>query len=131
VIDAPTKLLVVEDEPDIANALATYGRKEGYAVVVASNGIEAVELATSEQPRVILLDISLPGMDGRDVMVRLTEAGVTQEAVVIFVTARDSQNDRLLGLELGADDYETKPLHFNMLFHKIARLLEKKRSGEI
>jgi DNA-binding response OmpR family regulator len=131
VSDAPTKLLVVEDEPDIANALATYGRKEGYAVVIASNGIEAVELATSEQPRVILLDISLPGMDGRDVMVRLTEAGVTQEAVVIFVTARDSQNDRLLGLELGADDYETKPLHFNMLFHKIARLLEKKRSGEI
>jgi DNA-binding response OmpR family regulator len=131
VSDAPTKLLVVEDEPDIANALATYGRKEGYAVVIASNGIEAVELATSEQPRVILLDISLPGMDGRDVMVRLSEAGVTQEAVVIFVTARDSQNDRLLGLELGADDYETKPLHFNMLFHKIARLLEKKRSGEI
>ena len=51
--------------------------------------------------------------------------------MVIFVTARDSQNDRLLGLELGADDYETKPLHFNMLFHKIQRLLEKKKSGDI
>ncbi|MEE8410552.1 MAG: response regulator [Myxococcota bacterium] len=129
--DAKTKLLIVEDEPDIANALAIYGRKAGYEVLVASDGFQAIEIGIRERPAVVLLDISLPGMDGRDVMVRLQNAGVTKEAVVIFVTARDSQNDRLLGLELGADDYETKPLHFSMLFSKIARLLEKKQSGAI
>ena len=126
-----TKLLVVEDEPDIANALATYAKAKGYVPIVAQNGLLAVEIAKAERPQVILLDISLPGMDGRDVYVALEKAGVTQGAVVIFTTARDSQSDRILGLELGAADYETKPLHLQVLFQKIERLLEKRHAGEI
>jgi DNA-binding response OmpR family regulator len=122
---------VVEDDVDIAAALATYGRKTGYEVLVANDGKTAVELATRERPEVILLDIHLPGMDGRDVMSRLKQNGVADAAVVIFVTARDSQLDRLVGLELGAAEYETKPLHLQLLFQKIARLLEKKQRGEI
>jgi two-component system, OmpR family, alkaline phosphatase synthesis response regulator PhoP len=126
-----TKLLVVEDEPDIANALATYAKAKGYVPIVAQNGLLAVDIAKAERPQVILLDISLPGMDGRDVYVALEKAGVTQGAVVIFTTARDSQSDRILGLELGAADYETKPLHLQVLFQKIERLLDKKHAGEI
>lgn len=125
------KLMVVEDDPDISKALAAYGQNRGFEVVTANNGTAAVELGTKERPDVILLDIALPGGDGRDVMVKLQAAGVTEKAVVIFVTARDSQTDRIVGLELGADDYETKPLHFHLLFQKIDRLLEKKRGGEL
>ena len=121
------KLLVVEDDPDISRALAAYGENRGFVVLTAEDGNTAVQLGTAERPDVILLDIALPGMDGRDVMVKLQAAGATEDAVVIFVTARDSQTDRIVGLELGADDYETKPIHFHLLFQKIDRLLEKKR----
>ncbi|MBI3178019.1 MAG: response regulator, partial [Deltaproteobacteria bacterium] len=114
-----TKLLVVEDDPHISAALAEYGRRKGFEVAVADDGIKAVQLGIAERPAVILLDVMLPGKDGRDVLAELSRAGVAQNAIVIFVTARDSQSDRLVGLELGAVEYETKPLHFQVLFHKI------------
>lgn len=120
------KLLVVEDEPEIASALATYGRARGFIVNTADNGYRALEEIAAIRPDVILLDISIPGIDGRDVLARAREQGLAKETVVIFVTARDEQSDRLVGLELGADDYETKPLHLLMLFRKIEHLLEKK-----
>jgi DNA-binding response OmpR family regulator len=126
-----TKLLIVEDEPDISNALAVYARSKGYEVLTAANGITAVAMGKAERPQVILLDISLPGMDGRDVYVALEKAGVTREAVVIFTTARDSQSDRVLGLELGAAEYETKPIHLGLFFEKLERLLGKKRAGRL
>jgi two-component system OmpR family response regulator len=109
--------------------VATYARTRGFEVLMASDGATAVELGVAERPDAILLDIALPGLDGRDVMVKLRDASVTERAVVLFVTARDSQSDRRLGLDLGADDYETKPLHMHLLFQKLERLLEKKRGG--
>ncbi len=129
--EAKPKLLVVEDDADIATALAEYARRKGFEVSVAGDGHQAVSLGIAERPAVILLDVMLPGLDGRDVLVELSRAGVAESAVVIFVTARESQSDRLLGLELGAVDYETKPLHFQVLFSKIDRLLDKKRRGEL
>ena len=127
----PTKILVVEDEPDIARAIVTYGLAKGYSMVSAGDGLTALDMVRKEQPAVMLLDISLPGMDGRDVYKTLEKEGLTKDLVVIFVTARDSHMDRLVGLELGAADYETKPIHFQLLFQRIRRLLEKKREGEI
>ena len=125
------RLLIVEDDPWIAKAVCKYAKIMGYSPRVAHDGLVAIGLAEREQPDVILLDIALPGLDGRDVLVRLQEAGIAQQAVVIFLTGRSSQSDRLMGLELGAEDYETKPMHLNSLFSKIERLLEKKRCGEI
>lgn len=125
-MDKAPVLLVVEDEPEISKVIATYGEKVGYEVHAVDNGLDAVQTALKVRPDVILLDIALPGMDGRDVMKRLNEEGLTDRAVVVFLTARDEQSDRLLGLELGADDYETKPVHFQMLFRKIDRLRAKK-----
>ncbi|MEM6731462.1 MAG: response regulator [Myxococcota bacterium] len=122
-------LLVVEDEPEIAKVLGTYGERSGFEVHTADNGIDGVKKALDVRPDVILLDIALPGLDGRDVMKRLKEENIVENTVVIFLTARDEQSDRLLGLELGADDYETKPVHFQMLFRKIERLLAKKRGS--
>ncbi len=128
--DGP-KLLIAEDDPDIANALVTYAKRFGFRPFHAPNGLVALDIGLRERPAAILLDIALPGLDGRDVMVRLKEAGVLRDAVVVFATARDSQLDRLTGLELGAADYETKPFHFDTLFHKLKNLLDKKRRGEI
>ena len=125
------KLLVADDDPDILNAFVTFGETRGYDVVSALNGERALVLAREHQPDVILLDIMMPGIDGRDLIKKLREDGITRNAVVLFVSARDAQSDRLVGLELGADDYETKPLHFGRLFDKIERLLEKKATGEI
>jgi DNA-binding response OmpR family regulator len=125
------KLLVVEDDPDIARALTAYAAKRGFEVLYAADGKQALEIGTTAGPDVILLDIALPEVDGRDVFVRLRDAGALEKAVVIFATARDSQIDRLHGLELGAADYETKPFHLETLFRKIETLLKKKRGGEI
>lgn len=128
-MDEMLKLLIVEDEDDIAQMLTTYGERSGFEVHRADNGLDAVALAEDKRPDVVLLDIALPGLDGRDVMKRLREERLAENAVVVFLTARDEQSDRLVGLELGADDYETKPVHFQMLFRKVHRLLKKKRGA--
>jgi DNA-binding response OmpR family regulator len=122
----PCKILIVDDEQAIADGLALYGSKLGYECRVAYTGPDAVAAAKADPPDLMLLDIALPGLDGRDVMNALNEAGITKHTIVIFVTARDSQSDRLLGLELGAKDYETKPLHFGLLFRKIGYLLDQR-----
>jgi DNA-binding response OmpR family regulator len=125
------KLLVVEDDLEIANALLTYAKHRGFTTLHAADGLVAVELAEREWPDVILLDIALPSLDGRDVFLRLRESGVAQKAVVIFATARDGQLDRIAGLEMGAAEYETKPFQLATLFSKIDALLAKKRAGEL
>ncbi len=125
------KLLVVEDDLEIANALVTYAKHRGFAALHAADGLAAVELAEREVPEVILLDISLPGLDGRDVFVRLKKSGIADRAVVIFATARDGQLDRLAGLEMGAAEYESKPFQLATLFSKIESLLRKKRAGQL
>ena len=125
--DATGTILVVEDEPDMARVLATYGSGRGYRCQVVADGEQAVEFGSRQRYDVILLDISLPGKDGHDVLRELKQGHAVDDSVVIFLTARDSQLDRRAGLELGADDYETKPVHLSTLFDKIEWLLEKKR----
>jgi DNA-binding response OmpR family regulator len=120
-------LLIVEDDPEIATALATFGKSRGYTTRIADTGPRAHEEVDKQKPDVILLDVQLPGIDGRDLLKRWKTMGLLATTVVVFVSARDEQSDRILGLELGADDYETKPLQFAMLFRKLERLLEKKR----
>lgn len=123
-------LLIVEDDPEIANALSIFGKARGFATRVANDGPRALEEVAREVPDAILLDVQLPGLDGRDLMKRWNAAGILKNTVVVFVTARDEQSDRIVGLELGADDYETKPLQFSMLFRKLQHLLEKKRAPQ-
>jgi DNA-binding response OmpR family regulator len=129
VSDEKLKLVVVEDELEIARAMETYGKHHGYETHLANDGAQALALIRSVRPDVLLLDVHLPHMDGRDIMRKVKdEALLPDNAVVLFVSARDEQSDRLVGLELGADDYETKPIHFNNLFKKIERLRAKKKS---
>lgn len=99
-------VLVVEDEPEIAEILEGYLRREGFRTERASDGRQALNLLRAARPDLVLLDIMLPEMDGLEVLRRIRSSGHTP---VILVTARAEDLDKLLGLELGADDYVTKP----------------------
>ena len=99
-------ILVVDDEPNIADLVELYLRREGFRVVKAATGEAGVRAVAEHRPRLVVLDIGLPDIDGLEVCRRLRQ---TSTIPVIFLTARDSEVDRVVGLELGADDYVTKP----------------------
>ena len=109
-------ILVVDDEPLITQSLKYSLELEGFRVLVAEDGNEALELAGQESPDLIVLDLMLPGLDGWEVCRRLRE---TSTVPVIMLTARDEEIDRVLGLELGADDYLCKPFSFRELLARI------------
>jgi DNA-binding response OmpR family regulator len=123
-----TTLLTVEDDRVIADMIKAYAENLGMKTWWAAEGTSALEIARREHPDVILLDVILPGLDGRDIMMALSHLKWAQRSVILFVTGCDQQHERLLGLELGADDYVTKPIDLESLFRKIDYLLDKKRS---
>ena len=100
-------ILIVEDDKHINDILVLTFQKEGYKVLSALDGVKGLELALNENPDIILLDVMLPGLDGFEVLKKLREK--SQHVPVIMLTARDDEVDTVLGLELGADDYITKP----------------------
>jgi DNA-binding response OmpR family regulator len=119
----PDTILVVEDEAPVARGLE-YGLKaEGFAVVVAPNGKKALEAARGAHPRLALLDVRLPDMSGFDVLKTLREEGLTLP--IIMVTARDEEVDKVLGLELGADDYVVKPFSLRELVSRVRAALRR------
>ncbi|GAA3410820.1 response regulator YycF [Paenibacillus hodogayensis] len=122
------KILVVDDEQPIAEILRFNLEKEGYQVVCAFDGGKAVELAFSEDPDLILLDIMLPVKDGMDVC---REVRTKKDTPIIMLTAKDSEVDKVLGLELGADDYVTKPFGTRELLARVkAHLRRQNKSAQ-
>jgi len=119
-----SKILVVDDEQPIADILKFNLEKEGYKVVVAHDGEKAVELAQTEDPDLILLDIMLPKMDGNEVC---REVRKTHNMPIIMLTAKDSEIDKVLGLELGADDYVTKPFSNRELIARVKANLRRQQ----
>ena len=99
-------ILIIEDEQNINDILAFKFEKEGYRTISAFDGIKGLEMALSENPDIILLDVMLPGMDGFEVCRRVRDRS---NVPIIMLTAREDEVDKVLGLELGADDYITKP----------------------
>lgn len=123
------KILVVEDECPIADILKFNLEKEGYEVILAFDGIEAVELAFTEQPNLILLDLMLPGKDGMDVC---REVRAKLQTPIIMLTAKDGEIDKVLGLELGADDYVTKPFSTRELLARVkAQMRRQQRPAQL
>ena len=118
-------ILVVDDEEMIRNLLKVNLTKEGYNVIEATDGLEAVELATKERPDLILLDVMIPKLDGLSVCKRIKNL---MNVPILMVTAKDSEVDKILGLELGADDYVTKPFSIREL---IARVKANLRKAEV
>lgn len=120
------KILVVDDEQPIADILKFNLEKEGYEVVCAYDGDEAIELAENETPDLILLDIMLPNKDGNEVC---REIRKTQSMPIIMLTAKDAEIDKVLGLELGADDYVTKPFSNRELVARVKANLRRQQQA--
>ncbi len=123
------KILIADDERDIIDFLKYNLEKEGYDVLTAKNGIEAVAQA-KKNPNLILLDVMMPEMDGLDVVRTLKKNSATAKIPVIFLTARGSEVDEVVGLELGADDYIIKPISIPKLMARIKLTLRKKSSSK-
>ena len=123
--DFKKTILVVDDEKMIRNLLNINLTKEGYNVIEAVDGLEAVELATEKKPDLILLDVMIPKLDGLSVCKRIKNI---MNVPILMVTAKDSEVDKILGLELGADDYVTKPFSIREL---IARIKANLRKAEV
>src|SRR5438105_1954591 len=103
-------IVVVEDDPNIADLVDMYLRREGFRVIQADDGDKGLGAIAREEPRLVILDVGLPGAtDGLEVCRRLRSNPRTAAVPVLMLTARDGEIDRVLGLELGADDYVTKP----------------------
>jgi len=117
-----TTVLVVDDEPQIAQIAQDYLRHAGFEVVVARDGPSAVSMARSRAPDLIVLDLALPGLDGVDVTRTLRR---DSNVPIIMLTARVEESDRLLGLELGADDYITKPFSPRELVARVRAVLRR------
>ncbi len=116
-------ILIVEDEFAVARGIQYALQQEGYEVTLARSGEEGLDFATSQAPDLIVLDVRLPGIDGFEVLRRLRAAGV--KAPVLFLTARGDEFDKVVGLELGADDYVTKPFALRELLSRIRALLRR------
>ncbi len=119
-------VLVVDDEPNIADLIELYLDREGYRVVKAATGEGGVRAVAEHRPRLVVLDVGLPDIDGLEVCRRLRR---TSTIPVIFLTARDSEVDRVLGLELGADDYVTKPFSPPELVARVKAVLRRTDQG--
>ncbi len=123
------RLLVVDDEVDLADAIARGLRREGYAVDVAHDGEDALEKARLNAYDLICLDITMPRMDGREVSRRLRDDPPAEPPRILMLTARDSVEERVAGLDDGADDYLLKPFAFPELSARIRTLLRREASS--
>ncbi|MGG6263690.1 response regulator transcription factor [Leptolyngbya sp. AN03gr2] len=117
------RILLVEDDPRLAEFVKTELSLEGYQVTVSSNGIEGLSIARDAQPDLLILDWMLPGISGLDLCLRLRKTGV--QAPIIMLTARDEVPDRVTGLNAGADDYVTKPFSIEELLARVKARLRR------
>ncbi len=121
------KVLVVEDDPMTANLIRAYLEQEHYVVIIANDGRRALELIREKQPDLIILDLMLPKVDGLDVA-RIVRR--TSEMPIIMLTAKSTEDDVLLGLDLGADDYMTKPFSPRELVARVRTVLRRVRNQQ-
>jgi two-component system, OmpR family, response regulator len=122
------RLLVVEDEPNIRELLATSLRYAGFEVATAASGGEAIRLADEHPPDLCVLDVMLPDMDGFTVTRRLRDQG--RRLPIVFVTARDSVDDKITGLTVGGDDYVTKPFSLEEVVARIRAVLRRTQGAD-
>ncbi len=119
------RILVVDDEPDIVALVVYHLAKAGYRVTSAATGPDALALAARDRPALVVLDLMLPGMSGFDVLSRLREDAQMAGVAVLMLTARKEEPDRIRGLELGADDYLTKPFSPQELVLRVGAILRR------
>jgi DNA-binding response OmpR family regulator len=121
------RILVIEDEKDLADAIARGLARQAYSVDVAYDGLQGLELSEINSYDLLILDLNLPGLDGLEICRRIRAAD--SRTGILILTARAGQSDRVTGLDLGADDYLVKPFHFPELIARVRSIL--RRSGEV
>lgn len=119
------KILLVDDEPDILEFMEYNLKKEGYQVLQAKNGKEAVEVAKKEFPHLVILDIMMPVMDGIEACRVMREIPELQNTLITFLTARNEEYSQLAGFDVGADDYITKPIKPRIMLSRVKALLRR------
>jgi len=119
-----TRVLVVDDEPVLVDTIRYNLRREGYDVQVANDGNEAIKLAQSASPDLVVLDLMLPGLDGLEVCRQLRRESTVP---ILMLTAKDDEIDKIVGLEVGADDYMTKPFSMRELLARVRAMLRRSR----
>jgi len=120
---APTRILVVDDEPDCLSIIRCRLEWCHYEIITASNGVEGLQTAENENPDIILLDTNMPVMDGHEMLERMRKHPILKDTPVIMVTALCEMNDIAIASALGIADYVTKPVDFTSLLEKISNIL--------
>ena len=121
------RIVLAEDEPQIARLVEFKLKKEGYQIVWKENGEEALKAIKADRPDLILLDVMMPVMDGYEVLRRVKEDENLKSIPVVMLTARAQERDVVKGIDLGAEDYITKPFHPAELLARVKRILGKPR----
>jgi len=119
------KILLVDDEPDILEFLGYNLKKEGYNVITASNGMDAIAIAKKENPHLIILDVMMPEMDGMEVCQELRKIPSLRDTMITFLTARNEEYSQISGFDSGSDDYITKPIKPNVFVSRVKALLRR------
>jgi DNA-binding response OmpR family regulator len=122
------RILLVEDDPKTSATVALYLQREGYDVATAADGVEALQRAREREPHLVVLDLMLPRLDGLSVCRALRESS---DAAIIMVTARSTEEDKLAGLDLGADDYVTKPFSPRELMARVRAVLRRATEADV
>jgi two-component system alkaline phosphatase synthesis response regulator PhoP len=121
----PKKILIVEDEADIAQLVKLYLEKDGFRPTIAKTGVEGLKLVKAERPDMVILDLMLPEMDGLEICKRIRTSLDTALLPIMMLTAKAEESDTIIGLELGADDYVTKPFSPKVLVARVKALFRR------
>ena len=124
-----SKILIIDDEPDVVDMVAMNLKTEGYKVFTADNGESGLAKAKAESPNLIILDLMLPKMSGLEVCKALKRETATAKIPIVMLTAKSDEVDRIVGLELGADDYVTKPFSPRELLLRVQSVLRRSQAG--
>jgi len=124
------RILLVDDEPDILEIVGYNLSAEGYQVITADNGAEAVKVARKKSPHLIILDVMMPGMDGIEACEQMRKIPELEDTIITFLTARGEDYSQMAGFDAGADDYITKPIKPKVLISKVKALLRRFRDEE-
>jgi len=127
--DMQPTVLIVEDESDVVDLLRYHLSRAGFSILIARTGTEGLKMAKQHRPDVIVLDLMLPGMDGQEVCRALKENSDTKELAILMLTAKGGANDRVKGLEMGADDYVAKPFSPRELVLRVQALIRRLQAG--
>lgn len=124
------RILLVDDKPDILEIVGYNLSAEGYQVITADNGAEAVKVAKKKSPHLIILDVMMPGMDGIEACEQMRKIPELEDTIITFLTARGEDYSQMAGFDAGADDYITKPIKPKVLVSKVKALLRRFRDEE-